>query len=256
MNFSLLKIYQMLPYYFLVFIRVSSFFAAFPMFSMTTIPKQIIVLFSFAMSIMFFEVHPVLINIDLFSLKGLEMVANQVLLGVAAGFVFTIIFNIFIYFGEITAMQTGLGFATLFDPHISQMNLLGQFYWLTIATLFLLMNGHLEVIQMLFESFRIIPVTATALSMIKIKTLIDWSAIIFSGSILISLPMIIALLSINIVFAVMTRAVPQLNLFSIVMPIVLLIGFIVIYITFRVVIDDAPDYFEEGFKMMKAIMNF
>ncbi len=230
---NLIQLYNTLPYFFLIFFRISSFVTTFPMFSMTTIPRQVILFTSLLLSLFAWEIYPVNTSLDLFSFRGFEIALNQIIIGLTSGFIFTMIFNIFIYLGELMAMQTGLGFASLVDPKISQINLLGQFYWLTTGTLFLLLNGHLQAIKLVIYSFQVLPITATALTILKIKTLISFSSILFSGTILIALPLIISLLAVNIVFAVMTRAVPQLNIFSVSFTIILMLGLMIAYVSFQ-----------------------
>lgn len=247
---QIINFYNHIPLFLLILFRISSFIITFPIFSMTTVPSRVLVLISFTLSLLVWEIYPIKTSFDIFSLHGLEISLNQIFIGFISGFIFTIIFNMFIYFGEITAMQIGLGFASLIDPHITQINLIGQFYWLAVATLFILMNGHLTAIELLMKSFLAVPIQDATFSLLKIKTLISWSGIIFSGSLLISLPIILSLLIVNLIFSVVTRSVPQLNIFSMVFPIVLILGLIIIYLTFNIIMDDAPYYFEQGFDVL------
>jgi flagellar biosynthesis protein FliR len=251
---EIFQFYNNIPLFLLIFLRVSSFFVTFPMFSMTSIPPRLIVIFSFIISLFICQISLVPEVIDLFSLQGLNIALNQIFIGAFSGFVFTVIFNVFIFSGELVAVQTGLGFASMVDPHISQMNLLGQFYWLSIATLFLLMNGHLQVIHMLVESFHTLPISSATLTFLKIKTVIDFSEVIFSGTILIALPLIISLLAVNLIFSVITRSVPQLNIFSLVYPLILILGLLMAYLSFQTMIDNAGDYFNKGFEVLGIIL--
>ena len=58
-----------------------------------------------------------------------------------------------------------------------------------------------------------------------------WAGIVFSGAIAIALPALVAMLSVNIVMGVITRAAPQLNLFSVGFPITMTVGFLAILFT-------------------------
>lgn len=251
---KVLDLYNTIPSFLLILFRVSSFLGTFPMFSMTTIPPRLLIVFSFLMSLIIWQLYPIPQNIDLFSFYGLQIILNQILIGVTSGFIFTLTFYIFIGLGELAAMQTGLGFASLIDPHINQLNIIGQFYWLLIAVFFLLLNGHLFFIEMLFNSFKILPVTAPVLSVFKLKTLIAFGSVLFSGTILVALPIVISLLALNIVFAVMTRAVPQLNIFSIVFPLMLIFGLITIYFSLQIILDNSKDYFNQAFEMLHTVL--
>ena len=251
---KLIQLYNHVPYFFLIFFRISSFIGAFPMFSMTTVPKRILIFLSLLLSFFVWSVYPLDEIINLFSFEGFELALNQVMIGLTSGFIFTIIFNLFIYVGEIIAMQTGLGFASLIDPKISQLNLLGQYYWLATTSFFLVQNGHLKAIAMLVQSFEVLPITASVLNLVKIKFIIEFGSILFSGTLLIALPLVISLLAVNIIFSVMSRAVPQLNILSITLPIILILGLGIAYISFQTIMGNAEEFFEHGFRVLKTFL--
>jgi len=62
------------------------------------------------------------------------------------------------------------------------------------------------------------------------RTLVEWGGVIFSAGVLISLPVVGALLIANVAVGVMSRAAPQLNVFAIGFPITLVTGFIALYL--------------------------
>ncbi len=61
--------------------------------------------------------------------------------------------------------------------------------------------------------------------------LLSWAAVVFHGALAIALPALAAMLTVNLVMGVITRAAPQLNLFSVGFPITMTIGFIAIMLT-------------------------
>lgn len=168
--------------------------------------------------------------IDPVSIPGMLMVAKQVLVGVSMGFVFTLVLEAFIIGAQVIAMQSGLGFATLVNPNGGgAVPLVSQFYLIMGSFLFIVLNGHLAVIEMLAQSFQTMPLDSE-FDLSQLWRIISFMGWTFQAAVYISLPVIISLLTVNIAFAILTRAAPQLNIFAIGFPITLTLGLMLIYI--------------------------
>jgi flagellar biosynthetic protein FliR len=76
------------------------------------------------------------------------------------------------------------------------------------------MNGHLLYLATLAQSFTAIPVSATPLGAGSWLNLAELGSKMFSAGLLLSLPIVAALMITNVALAVLTRAAPQLNLFA------------------------------------------
>ena len=160
---------------------------------------------------------------------GLLILAQQIVIGVAIGFTMRIIFTAVEMAGNIAGMQMGLGFATFFDPqNAAQVPVVGQFLGLLATLLFLALNGHLYMIEVLAHSFEVLPVAPPPFSAAGWRVLAGWGGEIFLAGLLLSMPIMAALLITNLALGVMTRAAPQLNVFSVGFPITLAAGFVVL----------------------------
>lgn len=160
---------------------------------------------------------------------GLLILAQQIVIGVAIGFTMRIIFTAVEMAGNIAGMQMGLGFATFFDPqNAAQIPVVGQFLGLLAALLFLALNGHLYMIEVLAHSFEALPVAAQPFSASGWRVLAGWGGEMFLAGLLLSMPIMAALLITNLALGIMTRAAPQLNVFSVGFPITLAAGFVVL----------------------------
>jgi len=162
---------------------------------------------------------------------GLLILAQQIVIGVAIGFTMRIIFTAVEMAGNIASMQMGLGFATFFDPqNAAQTPVVGTFLGLIATLLFLALNGHLYMIEVLAQSFQSLPVASAPFSAAGWRALAGWGGEIFLAGLLLSMPILAALLITNLALGVMTRAAPQLNVFSVGFPITLTVGFVVLAI--------------------------
>ena len=152
------------------------------------------------------------------------------LLGALFGLALQLLFQAFVIAGQIVAVQMGMAFASMVDPANGvNVTVISQFMTMLVSVLFLLMNGHLVVFEVLTESFTTLPV-GNALVVNQFWELAGRLGWVFSAGLLLILPVIAALLVVNIAFGVMTRAAPQLNIFSIGFPLTLVMGMFIFWV--------------------------
>src|SRR5690606_8625005 len=160
-----------------------------------------------------------------FSVAGLIVTAQQVLIGVALGFALQVLFDAVAMGGQLLANSMGLSFAFNVDPmRGTGTPALGQLYALMVMLTFLALDGHLAIVEVLVEGFRTLPVGATGLGTEGLWTLVGWGTQIFAGALAVALPGITALLIVNLAFGVVSRAAPTLNLFAVGFPVSLVFG--------------------------------
>ncbi|HEK2242848.1 TPA: flagellar biosynthetic protein FliR, partial [Pseudomonas aeruginosa] len=106
---------------------------------------------------------------------------------------------------------------------------LGQFFTMLVTLLFLAMNGHLVVFEVIAESFVTLPV-GEGLSGNHFWIIAGKLGWVMGAALLLALPAITALLVVNLAFGAMTRAAPQLNIFSIGFPLTLVLGLVILWI--------------------------
>ena len=165
------------------------------------------------------------------SAEGVLITATQILIGVAMGFMLMIVFHAITLAGENIAMTMGLGFAVMQDPQNGvQVPVVSQFYMIMATLLFLALNGHHATLEMLVTSFEYLPI-ASVVGPDMLWHLLEWAGLLFRGAVSIALPAIAALLTVNLVMGVMTRAAPQMNIFSVGFPVTMTVGFVVILVT-------------------------
>lgn len=103
-----------------------------------------------------------------------------------------------------------------YDPqNAAQVPLLAQLTGMFAMLMFISLNGHLLMINLLAESFQILPISTQSLAAEGWQNLAHWGKAIFSLGLILSLPMMTALLVTNLVVGVMSRAAPQMNIFGI-----------------------------------------
>ena len=234
--------------------RVAGVVMAAPVFGARTIPRRIRLVFAVLLTLMIAPALPAVPVVDIFNPLSLLIVAQQILIGVVMGFTLQLVMGAVIAGGQAIALQMGLGFSLMVDPQNGvQVPVLSQFYIMLVLLVYLALNGHLVLIQVMVDSFTILPIGHNLVPE-SLWQLVNWAGLIFSGAVAIALPAIASLLIINIAFGVMTRAAPQLNIFAIGFPITLSLGFALVLVTLPSVIPHANSMFNEAYHMIKQLL--
>jgi flagellar biosynthetic protein FliR len=167
-------------------------------------------------------------ELELLSFQGFLTTFEQIVIGVAMGMVTQFMLQTFVMLGQILGMQSSLGFASMVDPANGQNTpLLGQLFMFVATLFFLGTDGHLKMLQLVVMSFKTLPIGSGSLTTVDYREMAGWLSIMFKTSLSMSLSGIIALLTINLSFGVMTRAAPQLNIFALGFSFALLVGLLI-----------------------------
>lgn len=211
-----------------VFLRVSGFFLTLPLFSGAAVPVRVRLMLALAVTWVILPLAPPA-QMTLLGPQGVLVAGEQIMLGIAMGMVLQIVFQAVLLAGQIVATAMGLGFAVTVDPvnGVSEV-VLGQYFQLVASLLFLAMDGHLAVIRVVAESFQALPVGLGNLPVGSLETLLRWSAHLFSGGVQLALPALAALMMVNLILGVTTRAAPALNLFAVGFPVSLSVGLLAV----------------------------
>jgi len=212
--------------------RVLGLIGAAPLFSNGSVPVRVRVGLGLAISLAVLPTLPPMPALAPGSGLGLAVLVQQMLIGIGLGFVMRIVLAAVIMTGELIGLQMGLSFATFFDPQAGgQTAVMSQFLNLLATLLFLALNGHLLMIDVLVRSFEWLPVSTRPLHGDGWMVVARLGAMLFSAGLLLALPLVATLLITNIAMGVLTRAAPQLNLFAIGFPVTLSAGFLVLLLT-------------------------
>ena len=131
---------------------------------------------------------------------------------------------------------------------------LGQFYSIIVMLIFLALNGHLALIQVLVDGFNTLPIGAQGLSQNGMWTLINWGGQLFAGALMVALPGMTALLIVNLGFGVMSRAAPTLNLFAVGFPAALAMGLIIVLMGLPVLQSSFTTLLNNAWRMLAALL--
>jgi len=213
------------------FSRIAGMLTSMALLSTQSVPGQIRALLAAAITVAVQPALPIMPDVALFSLQGMIITGQEVLTGLVIGFASQLLITTFTLGGQVIGMQTSLGFASMVDPINGQnVPVVAQFFLMLSLMVFMAVDGHLVMFQMVISSFHSLPVGDT-IAAVKLRDLAHWASWMFATALAMSLSAIVSLLLINFSFGVMTRAAPQLNIFSIGFPITMLSGLLILWLT-------------------------
>ena len=255
MNFTGVELTSWLATLLWPFMRIGAMFAAVPIFSSRSVPVRIRVLLAFLISWMLIPVIPEPPVVELISAQALLISIHQVLIGIAMGFILQLVFAAFVIAGQSIAMAMGLGFASMIDPQNGmQVPVISQTFLIMATLIFLSLNGHLVLIEVLANSFQNLPVGMLVPSREGLWQLVTWGSNMFAGGMLIALPAVAALLLVNLAFGVTTRAAPQLNIFAVGFPVMIMVGLSFLILTLPTITAHLSRLMMEAFDLIESFL--
>ena len=238
------------------FFRIGGMLMTMPIIGTRSIPVRIRMMTAIAVTWVVAPIIPVNVYIDPLSMDGILVSINQTLIGITLGLTVRIIFVVLEIAGQAVGQLMGLMMASMVDPQNgNQVPIIGQMYLMFATLMFVSMNGHLIMIQNLAESFFLMPVSTTAFHFDMFWQIIDWSSIILSTGVLISLPVLVSMLVVNIAFGVMTRAAPQLNIFAVGFPVMMILGVMILMFSLDGFVPQVERMFNSALDMMLTVIN-
>ncbi|MEW8507795.1 MAG: flagellar biosynthetic protein FliR [Candidatus Thiodiazotropha sp.] len=232
-------------------VRISAMLLMMPLFSSRQVPARFRLVLLVLITLMVAPTLPPQPQADVLSHSGLIIMLQQILIGVLMGFILQMVFGALVFGGQVIAYSMGLGFASMVDPTNGvQVPVVAQFYLILATLLFLIFNGHLLSIELIVDSFTTMPVAVDGISRNSMLDVVAWGSRLFTGGLLIALPIVGAMLMANMGMGVVMRAAPQLNIFSIGFPITMLLGFALIWVTLPNVFGVFNELLDEAFQYL------
>jgi flagellar biosynthetic protein FliR len=195
-------------------IRISALMLTAPVFSLDVVTIRIRILFAIALTLVVYPLGtwPM---IDPFTGRGVLEVFNQVLIGSLVGLMLQVVTASLVLGGQSISASLGLSMANMIDPNVGNVPVIAQFLVVLSTLLFVGMGGHTLLVAILLESFRTLPIGQFLIGETAFTNLVSWSSLMFAGSLLLALPVMAALLFVNVGLGVVTRAAPSLNIFAV-----------------------------------------
>jgi flagellar biosynthetic protein FliR len=194
-------------------LRIGGLITAMPLLGTSALPLRIRVLLAATLAIALAPLLPAMPAWQGFNANTILSIVRELAIGISIGFMLRLIFEAGALAGEHISQSTGLSFAQMTDPLRGVTSgVVSQWFYIAFGMLFFAANGHLALVQLLLESYRALPIGSPlpdphAFSEVAPTFLLQ----VFRGGMSLAMPMIVAMLAINLAFGALSKAAPALN---------------------------------------------
>lgn len=225
---------EALPIFLLIFCRVTAFFVVTPIFNHSTVPAIFKIGLGFFISLLVFSMHGSS-QAMIIDMQYVLLIVREVLIGIMMGFVVYIFFVTMQTAGGIIDMQIGFSMANIVDP-VSGVTvpLLGNFKYLLMLLMFLMMNGHHYLLIGLMDSYLYMPIENQWFSRMADGSLAQFMTDAIISSLVIgvqvALPLLAAMFITDVGLGFLAKTAPQFNVFVIGFPIKIMLGVFLLFL--------------------------
>jgi flagellar biosynthetic protein FliR len=229
--------------------RILSLIATAPVFNQPNFPTIAKIGLASLLAIIVAPTLGPLPSVSVGSFAGLLILLQQMLIGVSFGMVMQLVFTAAQAAGEFAGLQMGLSFAQLITPTATDgstlvlSNLMNVFCTL----IFLALDGHLRLISALVDSFSTLPISTINVQPHGFETVAAWGGSIFSGGLMLCLPVVAVILMANLAVGILNRAAPQVGVYQVGFAITLMVGMLMLLTTLPNMIPYLGQLVEQGF---------
>jgi flagellar biosynthetic protein FliR len=199
----------------LVFLRASAFLLVLPFFTMANFPVTMRVAVGAIVALLLAPILPAfpLDKLDFISVLG--VMAQEVSIGLLLGFVSRMIFYAVDIAGSIISTEMGLNLASIFDPTTQQSSqIAGTILSLLATVVMLTLNLHHWLLLGFERTYVVLPIGGAHLNNALFENVVAQTSRVFMVALQISAPVIAVSFVITLIFAVLSRAVPEMNVFT------------------------------------------
>lgn len=218
--------------FFFLSLRIGAFILASPGFGGRFVPLPVRIVATMVLAVALVGNVEAPSFTTLADLSALSLIASELMLGLAAGLVMTILFSAAQVAGDRIANTAGLGFAAQFDPTSGgQTPVLAQLFALLLLMIYIGTDSHLAAFRIIFDSYEALPLGTLVSPIRYIWAGVEAGGLLFLIGMKVMLPVVAMLLLINVTIGVITRSAPQLNIFSFGFPLTMTATFVLLYLT-------------------------
>jgi len=215
--------------FFLVLARIGPLFVVAPLFSSKMFPARArgVAAVALAVGISPLAMKDQHVPTDALSLGGL--IGKEALVGFAFAFGVSVLFAAVSAAGSFIDTLIGFSFGGLVDPvNGNQSSVLSQLYTLIGVMVFIAIGGEAWMVQGLVKTYDLVGLTdMPALGALVGGAQHTFSSI-FVSAVELAAPVLIALIITDAGFGVVSRVMPQLNVFAVGFPAKILVGFLIL----------------------------
>jgi len=218
----------------LVFVRIVAFILIAPAFSGNNINNLSKLAFAASSALLVASSGIVSSAVSVNSAPGFVfLLLQEFLTGFITGFIVYLAFSIVFFSGQLIDFQIGFAMVNVFDPITQiQVPIVGNLFFLTLLAMLVQSGGINALLSALFHSYEILPIGGAVIlnNRALMQIFLDLMGSFMVLAIQTALPIMGTIMIIDVSLGLLVKAVPQMNVFVVGMPIKLLVGLVMLFI--------------------------
>jgi flagellar biosynthetic protein FliR len=217
----------------MVLTRITAFFLAAPIFGTDSLPATMKIAATLMLSIFFSVANPQAAPAGFSgaeqgaAIQAVLLLGGEAAYGVALGAIANIIFSAVKLGGRIAEDQMGLTMAQIVDPFSEEPGApLASILEMIFVIAFLSANGHHLLIRVIQRSYELFPAGKIPTMATLAGNMLEATSVMLIAGLRIAAPVFAALLVLLVALAILSRIVPEMDIFFISFPLRILLGFI------------------------------
>lgn len=230
----LINTINLLPLFTIVLFRTASVLFFSPIYNQTNIPLLVKIGLALVLA---FAIFPTISSTQQTLPDNLTsfilLIFKEIAIGFLIGYVATLTFGAFVMAGELISADMGLSMAEMVDPLFGdRVSPISQIFQLMAFILFLSINGHHWLINALVLSYKTVPITGFIETGFTISKLVQMFSGLFVAALKVAAPVMIIMAMVVVVSGFLARSMPQLNIFMVIFPLKIIVGFLILAMVF------------------------
>jgi flagellar biosynthetic protein FliR len=216
----------------LVFARVGTMVMLLPGIGEATMPTRVRLSIALVLAAILLPLHRAAYHIDLQAIGPvLQMLFEEIVIGGLLGLTARLAISALQVAGTVIAQQLGLGFVTSVDPTQNEQGvLIGNFLAMLGITLIFATDLHLLIIEALNDSYTLFAPGEMPMVGDMAHLITQTVAMAFKIGIQLSAPFLVFGLLFNLGLGILSRLMPQMQVFFVGLPLTIMIGLLLLVI--------------------------
>lgn len=236
----------------LVFARIGTMVMLLPGLGELSVPSRVRLGIALALTAMMLPLHRHAYQIDLKTLEPvLLMLGQELMIGAVLGLVARLAISALQIAGSVVAQQLGLGFVTAVDPTQGQQGMIvGNFLTILGITLIFATDLHYLVITALYDSYTLFRPGESLFTGDIAALFTQTTAMAFRIGVQIAAPFLVFGLLFNLGLGILSRLMPQMQVFFVGMPLSILAGLLILFMVIGVMMGTFLDYLKAVLQLL------
>lgn len=240
----------------LVFVRFSGLMVAAPVLGSNNIPPPVKIGFAFFGAVLVTPTLPMLTSaLPEANVSFALMAVGEFFIGLLVGFVVGLVFSAVQVGGQVMDMQTGFGMMNVFNPALETQSSIFGFFLFILAVLYMLvMNLHHVMIWGFVHTFEAIPLGGFTARPALLWEVSRWGQAMFVDGLIISAPVVAAMMLAYVTMGLIGRVIPQIQLFVVGFPITIATGLLITAVSVGIYLQVLDGVFDRAFIRLDTLI--